>query len=63
MTAEHKIDRQKLISGHNPVLTEQDMMDVTGGHRGSQRTDNGSWNMKILIRYRVQALSAPLTRQ
>lgn len=22
MVAEHKIDRQKLISGHNPVLTE-----------------------------------------
>ena len=22
MVAEHKIDRQELISGHNPVLTE-----------------------------------------
>lgn len=31
--------------------------------RGSRVTDNGSWNLKILIHCRVRALSAPLTRQ
>ena len=28
-----------------------------------EMTDNGSWNLKILIHCRVRALSAPLTRQ